>query len=124
MHQSEFQKSKLRRVLTVQGKSYTFKRYQINQFKEKTSQATEVATLKGLFHNVTSYISIQEGESTRKQKKFTPTIMTLYDDFIISPVLMGDEVEFESRRYVVTGTDNIEEGNYAVDISLEVVDIG
>lgn len=124
MHQSEFQKAKLRRVLTVQGKLYTFKRYQLNQFKEKTTQATEVSTLKGLFHNVTSYISVQEGEATRKQRKFTPTIMTLYDDFILSPVLMGDEVEFEGKRYTVTGTENVEEGNYAVDISLEVVDIG
>lgn len=122
--QSDFQKAKLRRVLTVQGRSYTFKRYLLNQFKEKTSQATEVTTLKGIFHNVTSYIAVQEGDATRKQRKFTPTIMTLYDDFIVTPIVMGDEVEFEGKRYAVTGTENVEEGNYAVDISLEVVDLG
>lgn len=120
----EFQKAKLRRVLAVQGRSYTFKRYLLNQFKEKTSQVTNTVTLKGIFHNVTSYISVQEGDATRKQRKFTPTIMTLYDDFILSPVFMGDEVEFEGKRYTVTGTENVEEGNYAVDISLEVIDIG
>lgn len=124
MHQSEFQKAKLRRVLTVQGKLYTFKRYQLNQFKEKTTQATEFSTLKGLFHNVTSYISVQEGDATRKQRKFTPTIMALYDDFIVTPIVMGDEVEFEGKKYIVTGVENVEEGNYAVDISLEVIDIG
>lgn len=119
---SVFQRNKVARNINLRGSEYTFKRYGINKFKEK-SELIKTISIKGLFHNTVSYVSIIQGEATRKQKKFTPTILMLYDDFEMDPLNIDDEVEFMGQKYKVTGWVNIEEGNYAIDISLEVIAI-
>lgn len=121
MLNTAFQTCKLRRALKIQGKEYLFKRYGVNKFKEKTPVELDSISIKGIFHNTTSYIDITEGAATKKQRKFTPMLMVLYEDYIIKPVLTGDIVEFMGQRYKVTGIDNVEESDYAIDISLEVI---
>lgn len=118
------QKAKLKRQMKIRGVDYTFTRKALNKFKEPVGTQVESITLKGIFHNVTSYINVIVGDSTKKQAKFTPTILALYDDYIVKLVEMGDEVEFAGQNYKVNGVTNVENGNYAMDISLEVVSVG
>lgn len=123
MLNTAFQTCKLRRALKIQGKEYLFKRYGANKFKEKTPVELDSISIKGIFHNTTSYTDIAEGASTKKQRKFTPMLMVLHEDYIVKPVLTGDVTEFMGQRYKVTGVENVEESDYAINISLEVVAI-
>lgn len=115
------QKRKIERVIKTQGKAFTFRRNSLNKFKEVSKTEVLQIPINGLYHEQASYITITEGLATRRQKKVIPMVMVLYDDFKSQPIKLDDVVTHNSINYKVSGFTNVQEENFAIEISLEVV---
>lgn len=112
-----FELNKLRRVIRVQGFSYTFKRDVLNDMNEPTGEETNVAVLRGVFHETTQHIAVTGSDAASIQSKQVPAIMALYDD--AKAIQQGDHVDIGDRVYTVTGVLDVNKWGIAADISLE-----
>jgi hypothetical protein len=111
----------LKRNISWNGKEYTFNRNRQNEFNETIDGSYDlVTTLKGLFHEVKSYVTIYEGESSRVQSKTTPMLMCLYLD--AQGIKFNDKVMINDTLYKVNGLTDINEEKEIIDISLEVIE--
>lgn len=115
-----FERNKIKRLINYFGQSLNFKRKGKNEFGEETEDITEI-TINGVYHELSSHVSVSEGNATRTQSKPTPMVLTLYEEFNTNPILLDDTLFVNKKLYRVTGATNIQEGNYGVDISLELI---
>lgn len=121
MH-AQFSKQKIRRLVKTQGVQFNFVRREKNDYGEiDDTSMPQILTLQGVYHEQSSYVSVTSSDATRTQTKKTPMILTVYDDFEASPVMLDDEMEFNGKQFRVTGVVNVNEENFAIDISLEVI---
>lgn len=123
MINTNFEVYKLKRELKRSGKSFEFKRRELNEFNERNGELVEVTTILGLYHEQNSNIQlmIPEGAITRTKK--IPMILCLTDEEI-SKLEVGDETTINNMTYKVTGIIDIMLWGKISDISLEVVDDG
>ena len=125
MINTRFEAYKIKRELKRSGIDYKFKRAKTNEFGEPLSdEPDEIGQIKGLYHEQNSTISISTGDTTQFRNKKVPAILCLYEDIASLVLQVGDIVEFNSKKYKVTGVLNIQEWNLISDISLEVIDSG
>lgn len=110
--QQTFEAYKIKQQIKRQGKTFTFERNGKNEFGEASDEKTTII-VDGIYHEVASH--------TRYQSKPVPSILTTWDSFIKNPIVIDDTTTMNARTYRVTGVTNIQEGNFAADISLEVV---
>lgn len=122
MINTKFEAYKLRRELKKIGTEYKFKRDVLNSFKEPTGESVFAGRLIGLYHEQNSSVSVTAGEATQTRSKKVPMILCLYED--AKSLKVGDFVEFNSKKFVLTGIVNIQEWSIIADISLEVIDNG
>lgn len=119
-----FEKAKLRRALNTHGKTYAFYRLTKNKFGEYVDDTENVvANIKALFHkaNSGSYITLTTNTESRFISEKNPMLLTSYDEFNLNTIKIDDIVYINNKTYKVTGWFDVEEANYAVDISLEEV---
>lgn len=116
-----FEENKVRRLINTQGKEFVFERMAFNDFKERIPTEFTTHTIKGIYHQESSYVTITEKTGSRSLKKVVPLILTLWETLEADPILLDDEVSFNGIRYRVNGITNVQEGNFAGDISLEVI---
>ena len=117
-----FQRNVLRRNILWNGKLYEFKRNVTNKYGEKQDGQYEAKTylVKGIFHKVTSYIKVEDGEAARVQSKSAPMIVCLFDD-ISSKLKIDDKLMMNGQLYRVNGIEDINGEQAFLDISLEVI---
>lgn len=118
MKAPKFERNKLLRLLRTHGISYTFKRSEINKFKEPTGEAVSVATIQGVFHETTQHVSIVASDAASVKSKQTPYILTLYE--AAKDLQQGDYTIINGKTYTVNDAVDIGNFHIAVDISLEV----
>jgi hypothetical protein len=120
-----FQQNKIKRYLEVHGESFTFSRHGENAYGEPNDQTTNIQ-LVGMFYtqnNQKGFWLVNEFEESnvRYKRYVTNFIIVDYDSFVLSPIYYGDEVLVNGKQYRVTGTTNIQEANFAVNISVEQI---
>lgn len=117
----DFQTNKIERLLKAQGQQFNFVRKGKNEFGETdNTDLPQISTLVGVYHEQNSYISLSESEASVIPSKPIPMILTTYQRYKNTLVLPDDKVSINGRNFKVTGITNIQEGNYGIDISLEV----
>lgn len=118
-----FDIAKIKHNIDRHGTTYTFKRETLNEFKEPTGEIRTVAALKGLFHQVRGYIDKSTTDGTIRRSKPQPAILVLAEGSAFE-IQLNDFIEVKGYKYTVTGTNNINNLDIAIDISLELVDNG
>lgn len=114
-----FEIQKLKRIIAKQGTTFTFVRYDKDLYGKKLDTILELNDIKGVFHVGVSHISVIASDASKVQSKSIPYVLCLYSEKS-NKVQQGDVLEFNGKKYKVTGKTNILEKNYAFDISLEV----
>lgn len=128
---TQFEAHKIRRELDRSGKVYDFYRPAKNAYGEPTKTAETIGSLKGLYHEVNNFITLQTSEAAQIRKtigmgaqKKQPKILCLFESVVECGLQMGDYTVINGKQYKVTGVVNVQEWNIIADISLEVVDDG
>ena len=114
-----FERDKLRKQIQMYGKNYIFKREQLNEYKEPTGEVDVVSPVVGIYHAFGSYTSRQITEGAVVAKNQTPMIVCLLEDAVLLHV--DDFVEIGDEKYRIISLNNVNNLNYAVEISLEVL---
>lgn len=114
-----FEVQKIKRLILRQGKSFTFIRHDFDLYGKELDTILESNIVNGVFHIKVSYVSIVASDASKVQSKSIPYVLCLYSEKS-NRVQQGDVLEFNNKKYRVTGKTNILELNYAFDISLEV----
>ena len=124
---SNFQRQKIDRYLTVHGTDYTFIRYPKGEYEELNRAASPHSIrLRGLFYtqnNQKGFWMLNEFDETRVRYKryLTSFIIVRYEDHVLDPIKLDDEVDVNGQAYRVTGVTNVQEDNFAVNISLDLI---
>lgn len=118
MKAPKFEEYKIRKNIDVYGINFSFNRDILNDFKEPTGEV-KTTQVKGIYHTSSSHITVVGSEDSSIQTKDSPAILILYNPEI--DIKQNDWVEYNGKKYIVTGVNNWYEWNIALDISLEVV---
>ena len=120
----KFEQAKLKRLLSTQGKSYTFERLKRNQFGELVNPP-EVArrfVIVGIYHEWAQHVQEHVQSETRYRTEKRPLILSEYSK--ASQLQVDDRVQFGGVSYKVVAVRNVNALGVYGDISLEVVDSG
>ena len=109
-------KNKLRRQLDWNGENFTFTHMGEDKYHNPT-EATEI-TIKGLYHQQTSYVSKNSGDGTVSHSKPSPMILCLYEEG--KNLSINDTITINEKAMFITGIEDVHELNVALQISLEV----
>ena len=114
---------RVKRRILWDGRDFTFTRYAVNEYHEKTKEIEKQYTIKGIYHDGGGYggmlnIELLEREGSRDLMKTKPMILCLCDD-ISKDVQMDDRVFIGDDEYFVAERTNLTNYNIAYEISLE-----
>ena len=118
MNSSAFQLNKVRRLIKTQGRLIVVTRQGKNKFNEPNGEA-EVFSVRGVFHETTSYLSKTGSDGSTVRAKPSPMFMCLWDD--AQRLQHTDQVSLNNRTYNIGEIKNLCESNLVGDISLEEV---
>lgn len=114
-----FLKNKIARQIAINGRQFTFARFGLDEYHQRLETSEVIATIKGVFHETTSYIKSADSDTGRMVSKPQPMILTLCDNN--SRLLeKDDEVVIGSNTYRLIAKRDVENLGVAYDISLEV----
>lgn len=119
MRNLQFQKAKMAQIIRVEGVDYTFLRDQLDEYGEPTGALSEVAIVRGIWHESQGYVTLVSGEASTVRSKPSPQILTMAE--WAKPIQQDDFIEVDGQRYLVTGKHDPTNLGIAADISLEVV---
>ena len=112
-----FLKSKISRMLSTNGMEYTFILMGEDEYKQP--KECESVTIKGIYHETNSFITVTASDSASVQRKKSPMILTLLDEEV-KKLKQGDKVLINSVSYKISGVLDIQNYGVVADISLEV----
>lgn len=116
MREYLFLKNKIQRQIDWNGQEFTFIHMGENPYHRPTEP--EEITLKGVYHQSSSYEQKNSTDATIISSKPKPMILCLYEDG--KDIQAQDTVSINGKDMIVSGVDNIQELNVALQISLEV----
>lgn len=130
MINTRFEAYKLRREIRRSGADFVFKRPAgVNDFGEPTGGLTEVATIRGIYHETNSYVTQTVGDAATTRTKKQPMILCLMDDFDGSGIVEGDVVEMplrasesRSKTFSFVACVDVQEWGIVADLSLRGVE--
>ena len=108
--------NKVKRQIDWNGQNYTFTHTAEDKYHNETT--TSEIILKGVYHQSTSYKSKSSKDGSVISSKSSPMILCLYDDG--KTIQIGDKVKINDKDMFITGIENVQELNVAIQISLEV----
>lgn len=114
-----FELFKLKNAIKKNGKELVVKRAKKNEFGEETEEYTDVCIIKGIYHEVNSYLQKNTKEGANYTQKKKPMVLSPYID--CSEVLSGDVIEISDKLFKVTEINNMGQEDIIADISLEVM---
>lgn len=118
MNQEKFLKNKINRQINQNGSFYTFNRFGVDEYEQKTDEVEETFEVHGLFHETVKHVAITESDAARIVDVPKSYILCLFDDGDL--IKVDDFVEINNNLYRVTGKINVGNFNVAYDISLEM----
>lgn len=122
MIQNKFLKEKIDRQIKYNGSTFTFNRYGVDEYEQRSDEITETFTFDGLFHETVNHVSLAESDGARVFNVPNSYILCLYEDG--EPIKIDDQVEIDKKVYRVTGKTDVNNFQIAYDISLEMVKDG
>ena len=125
MINTKFEVYKIQREIKRSGIEIEFFRPSKNDYEEKDySVLTAIGSLKGLYHEVISKISLESGETTQYRTVKEPAFLTLWKDVAPLELRTGDVAQINGKEFLVIKVENIQEWNLIADVHMEVQDIG
>lgn len=112
-----FLKNKVSRLLNTQGKDYLFTSVAVDEYNQPIDG--EPLTIKGVYHEKNSFITLSVSDAAQVQRKKSPMILTLLDD-TVKKLKQGDKVTINGGSYKVAGVLDLQNYGVVADISLEM----
>lgn len=116
MREYQFLLSKIKHQIDWNGEEFVFIHTEEDKYHRST-EPTEI-TLKGIYHQNSSYVQKTTQDATVTKSKPSPMILCLYTDG--NAISLQDVVKINGKDMVVTGIENVQELNVALQLSLEV----
>lgn len=113
-----FLENKVKRLLRTSGIQYDFISVGKDAYNQPT-ESSEVLSVKGVYHEQNSFITVSSSEAASVQRKKSPMILTLFTDSV-RKLKQGDKVYINERLYKVSGVLDIQNYGVVADISLEM----
>lgn len=121
-----FQKPKLLRAIKNYGRMYVFTRQSVNKFGEKVDDPKYLAIqIKGLYHETNDrslWLQLPGADAGKVTSHASPMILVKKEDFDRLPIKVEDELVINDVKYRVNGITDLWEANFAIDISIEVIE--
>lgn len=115
-----FLKNKIDRQIKLNGQKFEFERYEEDEFHQVSDEPILSIELDGIFHTSNSYINQNTTDGGKTFTKQQPMILTLYEQGNL--IKTNDTVIIEEKRYKVIRTNNVNNFDVAIDISLELME--
>ena len=117
-----FQKNKVNRLILINGQTFIFRRHKLNEFNEPIKDEYEEIEVKGVYHEVSGYITKTTSDNTTIRSKKQPMILIRVEDEQF--LKKNDILHFKGKHYIVVDFINVNEYGICTDVSLEVVENG
>lgn len=118
-----FQQNKVNRLILVNGEEFEFERRKVNDFGEPIKdEPGELIKVKGLYHEVNSFVSKVGSEASTTRSKPQPMILCMNEEG--AKVKRDDLLTYKGTKYKVVEIANPVKLDICLDISLEVVQDG
>ena len=111
-----FLRAKVKRSVDWYGNLFTFTHIQENKYHQEESTVTN--TIKGVYHEATSYANKTSTDGSVISKKHSPMILCLFEEG--SKISVGDKAVINGDDYIVTGIENVQQLDVAIQISLVI----
>lgn len=111
-----FIRNKILRALNENGCDYEFILKTVDEYNQPIDG--ETLTIRGIYHEQNSFITIASNDSASVQRKKNPMILCLFED--ANAIKQGDKVVIDGIVHRVSGVLNIQNYGIAADISLEM----
>lgn len=112
-----FLEHKVKRAIARLGREFTFKVMGVDEYKQP-KETEETVTFNGLYHELNSFVSLQNKDAASVQRKKSPMILALSKD--IKSLKQGDVTEINGVIYRVNGILDIQNYGVVCDISLDM----
>lgn len=116
MREYLFLRSKIKRQIDWNGQEFHFTH--VGEDKYHRGSEETVVSVVGVYHQATSYKQKSSSDGMVTSTKAKPMILCMYEDG--SAVSVGDRISLNGKDMFVSGVENVQELNVAVEISLEV----
>ena len=119
MNSPNFQLNKVRRLINTGGTWFTFSKQGKNEFNEPNGVETSTVSLKGIYHETTSYLKKSTDDAATVRAKSSPMILCLYEasSFLDREFTLA----YRGKLYCIGEIKDIAESGVICDISLEEV---
>lgn len=122
MFSDKFQLHKVRRLIHTNGLVYDFVRPTKNEFGEFSDENTADAlhiSVRGMYHETSSYLSQTASDSTTIRKQVSPMILCTWEN--AKMLKQNDRLKIHDKLYTISGVKDIAESQVIADISLTEV---
>ena len=119
MQMALFLKNKVNRQLELNGSTYDFAHYKIDEYKQVTNEVEKTIEVVGLFHTTNAYIKESTNEGARIVSKPQPMMLMLFEDS--EKLSKDDKVVIGDRVYNVVGKTDVNHFGVVCDVSLELM---
>lgn len=117
-----FQRNKVNRLILINGQTFTFRRQKLNEFNEPIKDDFEEIKVRGVFHEVSGYVTKNATEDSVTRSKPQPMVLCTVEES--KKIKKNDVMAFKGKEYEVVDFSNHNEYDICVDVSLEVVQNG
>lgn len=104
------------------GSNYLIQRNELNEYREKTGNITDVKKIQGIFHIEKGYSTRNISDGSETKSKGQPKLFVKTKD--ICSVIKNDFFDIDNKVYVITDINDIEGFGIVSDLSLEVLSDG
>lgn len=118
----EFQKSKVNRLILVNGKEFTFKRQKKNEFGEPIKDDFDEITVNAFFHESSGFVSRVGSDGSTTRSKPMPSLLCTFEEG--SKLKKNDTMQYKGKEYIVVEAKDVNELGICFDVSLEEVQNG
>lgn len=121
----QFEEAKLARAIRVYGNNFNFVRPITDEFGELTDKTAPVLTVKGIYHEQVSHLTLTVEDRGAVPTTVQPYIMALAKDVLDSTgkalLQQGDIINHKGHNFKVVDVTNLSLIGTVCDISLEEV---
>lgn len=95
-----------------------------NTYGEKTENYVSLSSVRGVYHENTSYVEEKSAEATRYRRTKEPMFLTTKTHLASLELQVDDVLEMQGKKFRIIKIQDIQEKGQIFDISLGVDDIG
>lgn len=117
MRSKLFLANKIQRSIKIEGRSFTFIRYGLDEYKQRSNVPVANIEVKGIYHTTNVYIKESKREGARTKTKQQSLILMSYADGL--QLQQDDVVQIEAGTYRVVEMNDVNNFGVAWDVSLE-----